>query len=103
MRSGFASGSTCTLVPIRILSVRAAIAVPRTSGLAARARRLSKCSSASHITSRPYSSLASPHYSQALAAMLGLPLDRIHLHEGHVGGGFGIRGELYPEDVLTCA
>ena len=23
------------------------------------------------------------------------------LHEGHVGGGFGIRGELYPEDVLV--
>ena len=22
--------------------------------------------------------------------------------EGHVGGGFGIRGELYPEDVLVC-
>jgi carbon-monoxide dehydrogenase large subunit len=45
-----------------------------------------------------------PHYNrQALAAMLGLSLDRIHLHEGHVGGGFGIRGELYPEDVLTCA
>src|ERR1700730_10239827 len=36
MRSGLASGSTCTLVPILILSVRAAIAVPRTSGLAAR-------------------------------------------------------------------
>src|SRR5882672_2633121 len=59
MRSGLASGSTCTLVPILILSVRAAIAVPRIRGLAARARRLSKCSSASHITSRPYSSLAS--------------------------------------------
>src|ERR1700746_1034628 len=45
-----------------------------------------------------------PHFNrQALAAMLGLPLDRIHLHEGHVGGGFGIRGELYPEDVLACA
>ncbi len=27
----------------------------------------------------------------------------MHLHEGHVGGGFGIRGELYPEDVLVCA
>ena len=26
----------------------------------------------------------------------------VHLHEGHVGGGFGIRGELYPEDVLVC-
>jgi carbon-monoxide dehydrogenase large subunit len=25
----------------------------------------------------------------------------IHLFEGHTGGGFGIRGELYPEDVLA--
>ena len=24
-------------------------------------------------------------------------------YEGHVGGGFGIRGEIYPEDVLVCA
>jgi len=45
-----------------------------------------------------------PHYNrQALARMLGLPEGLIHLHEGHVGGGFGIRGELYPEDVLVCA
>jgi carbon-monoxide dehydrogenase large subunit/6-hydroxypseudooxynicotine dehydrogenase subunit gamma len=26
----------------------------------------------------------------------------VHLYEGHVGGGFGVRGELYPEDVLVC-
>src|SRR5271168_4301146 len=53
---------------------------------------------------RLYGAAKVPHYNrQALAAMLELPLDRIHLHEGHVGGGFGIRGELYPEDVLTCA
>jgi aerobic carbon-monoxide dehydrogenase large subunit len=46
---------------------------------------------------RMYGAAKVPHYNrQALAAMLGLPLDRIHLHEGHVGGGFGIRGELYP-------
>jgi CO/xanthine dehydrogenase Mo-binding subunit len=38
----------------------------------------------------------------ALAGMLGLDPAQIHLHEGHVGGGFGIRGELYPEDVLLC-
>jgi carbon-monoxide dehydrogenase large subunit/6-hydroxypseudooxynicotine dehydrogenase subunit gamma len=25
----------------------------------------------------------------------------VHLFEGHTGGGFGIRGELYPEDVLV--
>src|SRR6266436_6271391 len=53
---------------------------------------------------RMYGAAKVPHYNrQALATMLGLPLDRIHLHEGHVGGGFGIRGELYPEDVLACA
>jgi carbon-monoxide dehydrogenase large subunit len=44
-----------------------------------------------------------PHINRrAIAHMLGLPLARIHLYEGHVGGGFGIRGELYPEDVLVC-
>ncbi len=26
---------------------------------------------------------------------------QIHLHEGHTGGGFGMRGELYPEDILV--
>ena len=53
---------------------------------------------------RMYGAAKVPHYNRrALATMLGLPLDRIHLHEGHVGGGFGIRGELYPEDVLACA
>jgi CO/xanthine dehydrogenase Mo-binding subunit len=26
----------------------------------------------------------------------------VHLFEGHVGGGFGVRGELYPDEVLTC-
>jgi CO/xanthine dehydrogenase Mo-binding subunit len=35
--------------------------------------------------------------------MIGRTRDNMHLHEGHVGGGFGIRGEIYPEDVLVCA
>ncbi len=38
----------------------------------------------------------------ALAAMLGLPPSRVVLREAHVGGGFGVRGELYPEDVLVA-
>ena len=43
-----------------------------------------------------------PHYNRdAIASMLGLPSSKVHLHEGHVGGGFGVRGELYPEDVLV--
>jgi aerobic carbon-monoxide dehydrogenase large subunit len=44
-----------------------------------------------------------PHRNQELLSrMLGLPPSSIHVHESHVGGGFGIRGELYPEDVLVC-
>jgi CO/xanthine dehydrogenase Mo-binding subunit len=44
-----------------------------------------------------------PHWNRdALARMLAREPSSIHLHEGHVGGGFGVRGELYPEDVLVC-
>jgi aerobic carbon-monoxide dehydrogenase large subunit len=44
-----------------------------------------------------------PHRIQELLSrMLGIAASGIHIHESHVGGGFGIRGELYPEDVLVC-
>jgi len=44
-----------------------------------------------------------PHWNRdALARMLGRAASSVHLHEGHTGGGFGVRGELYPEDVLAC-
>lgn len=44
-----------------------------------------------------------PHWNRdRLAEMLGLAPSQVALHELHVGGGFGIRGELYPEDVLAC-
>jgi len=50
-----------------------------------------------------YGAAKVPHYNRdAIAAMLGLAPGALHLFEGHVGGGFGIRGELYPEDVLVC-
>src|SRR6476620_1430527 len=38
-----------------------------------------------------------------LARILGRSPLSIHLYECHIGGGFGIRGEIYPEDVLVCA
>ncbi len=45
-----------------------------------------------------------PHWNRdRLALMLGRKPESVQLFEGHVGGGFGIRGELYPEDVLVCA
>jgi CO/xanthine dehydrogenase Mo-binding subunit len=37
-----------------------------------------------------------------IARLLGRPAHGVHLFEGHVGGGFGVRGELYPEDLLVC-
>jgi carbon-monoxide dehydrogenase large subunit len=44
-----------------------------------------------------------PHRNrEQLARILQRPLSSVHLFEGHVGGGFGVRGELYPEDVLVC-
>jgi aerobic carbon-monoxide dehydrogenase large subunit len=51
-----------------------------------------------------YGAAKVPHYNRdAISKMLGLAPGRLELSEGHVGGGFGIRGELYPEDVLLCA
>ncbi len=45
-----------------------------------------------------------PHLNRdQIARMLGRSAESVHLYEGHVGGGFGIRGELYPEDVLVCS
>ncbi len=45
-----------------------------------------------------------PHWNRdRIAQMLGLDPGKVHLFQGHVGGGFGIRGELYPEDILVCA
>jgi aerobic carbon-monoxide dehydrogenase large subunit len=45
-----------------------------------------------------------PHWNRdQIARMLGRPTASVQLYEGHVGGGFGVRGELYPEDILVCA
>ena len=44
-----------------------------------------------------------PHRNKELIArMFGRPPSSVQCYESHVGGGFGIRGELYPEDVLVC-
>ena len=42
-----------------------------------------------------------PHFNRGvLASFLGWPQDRIRFVEPDVGGGFGVRGEFYPEDFL---
>jgi CO/xanthine dehydrogenase Mo-binding subunit len=42
-----------------------------------------------------------PYFNrQVLAGMLSLPEDQIRFVEPDVGGGFGVRGEFYPEDFF---
>ena len=43
-----------------------------------------------------------PHINRAiLARHLEMPEEKIHFAEPDVGGGFGVRGEFYPEDFLV--
>jgi len=43
-----------------------------------------------------------PHKNrESLAHALGRSPTSLHLYEYHVGGGFGVRGEIYPEDILV--
>ncbi|MCH7622380.1 MAG: xanthine dehydrogenase family protein molybdopterin-binding subunit, partial [Chloroflexi bacterium] len=43
-----------------------------------------------------------PHFNRGvLASMLQMPEHRIHYIEPDVGGGFGVRGEFYPENFLV--
>jgi aerobic carbon-monoxide dehydrogenase large subunit len=51
-----------------------------------------------------YGATKRPHPNRDLIARtLGIDAAKVNLFEGNVGGGFGIRGELYPDDFLLCA
>lgn len=44
-----------------------------------------------------------PHFNRdQLARAFGRSPSSVQLYESHIGGGFGVRGELYPEDYLVC-
>ncbi|MBW3097243.1 xanthine dehydrogenase family protein molybdopterin-binding subunit [Pseudohoeflea sp. DP4N28-3] len=44
-----------------------------------------------------------PHWNRdQLADLFKLSPASIELYENSVGGGFGVRGELYPEDLILC-
>ncbi len=51
-----------------------------------------------------YGATKRPHPGRdLLAQILGRSRFGVQLYECHIGGGFGVRGEIYPEDVLVCA
>ncbi|GII75822.1 carbon monoxide dehydrogenase [Sphaerisporangium rufum] len=48
-------------------------------------------------------STQAPHHARDHAAdALGLPYDRVRVIGGDVGGGFGAKDHLYPDEVLVC-
>src|SRR6185436_11035245 len=50
-----------------------------------------------------YGAAKVPHRNRdGLARMFGRNTTAVVLKEGNTGGGFGVRGELYPEDFLVC-
>src|SRR6202043_1318419 len=50
-----------------------------------------------------YGAAKVPHRNRdSLARMFARSAAGVVLKEGNTGGGFGIRGELYPEDFLVC-
>lgn len=50
-----------------------------------------------------YGAAKRPHWNRdQLAEIFAMSPASIELYENHVGGGFGVRGELYPEDILIC-
>ncbi|MBI2322752.1 MAG: xanthine dehydrogenase family protein [Chloroflexi bacterium] len=50
-----------------------------------------------------WASTQAPHTLRAaVARMLGLPLDQVRVVAAVVGGGFGLKTHIYPEDVLVA-
>jgi len=44
-----------------------------------------------------------PHFNRrVIAEVLGIPPAQVRMHWCDAGGGFGVRGELYPEDILVA-
>jgi aerobic carbon-monoxide dehydrogenase large subunit len=79
------------------------LAVGRHSGVPLETRgALARYNAAADVVEL-YGAAKIPHVTRNLLAhVLGRSPSAVHLYEGHVGGGFGIRGELYPEDVLVA-
>ena len=85
------------------VTVELELAIGRHSGVPLETRGAIGRYDASRDIVELYGAAKVPHrIRELLSLMLKRPPSSIHVHEGHTGGGFGIRGELYPEDVLVC-
>ncbi len=84
-------------------TVALSLKIGRHSGVALETRGAIARYNAERDRLEMYGAAKVPHWNRdQIARMLGRKPESVNLFEGHVGGGFGIRGELYPEDVLVC-
>ena len=80
------------------------LSVGRHSGVPLECRGAIARYDAAHDVLELHGTAKKQHWNRdEIARLLGRPPHGVHLFEGHVGGGFGVRGELYPEDLLVCA
>jgi carbon-monoxide dehydrogenase large subunit len=80
--------------------LRRRLELPRQTGAPLETRGLVAEPTARGVTIRGAAKVK--HFNRtALAQLLGLEPEDVRLVEVDVGGGFGVRGELYPEDVLV--
>src|SRR5262249_47409551 len=76
-------------------------AVQRHTGVPLETRGLTAAHEAGTNMLRLWGVAKVPHFNRrVLADLLGHPEHLIHFVEMEVGGGFGIRGEFYPEDLV---
>ncbi|HZT89215.1 MAG TPA: xanthine dehydrogenase family protein molybdopterin-binding subunit [Stellaceae bacterium] len=79
------------------------LSIGRHSAVPLETRGALACYDAARDVLELYGATKVPHRNRdALARMLGRSAAGVVLKEGNTGGGFGVRGELYPEDFLVC-
>ena len=80
---------------------RESLRVQRHSAMPMESRGLVAAWDADADTMMVYGAAKVPfHSKRILAALMDLPEDSVTMIENDVGGGFGVRGEFYPEDFL---
>jgi carbon-monoxide dehydrogenase large subunit len=100
-RPEVASGDPDAALATSEIRLRRRLSIQRHTGMPMETRGLVAAYDAATGALTVWGPTKVPHFNrQVLADLLGLPVHRLHFIEPEVGGGFGIRGEFYPEDLL---